>query len=140
MLFMEKGLKVIGMVVGIVIVLSFIFFMVEEKDTNVNNKVITIQLETAFTINESSKKFTLNQEEIYKIFNIIDNLTYTNETCDGLPKYYIKYNTDNEKEFLTYGIEQYDNGYHITFSGKGEARLSENQNEELRKIINKYFN
>lgn len=140
MLFMEKGLKIIGMVVGIVIILVFIFFMVKEKETNVNNNGITIQLETAFTINDSSKKYTLNQEETYQILNIIDNLTYTKETCDGLPKYYIKYDTDNEKGVLTYGIEEFRNGYHITFFDKGEAVLSENQNEELRKIINKYFN
>lgn len=137
---MNKGLKVIGIVVGIVIVLSFIFFMVEEKETNVNNKVTTIQLETAFTINESSKKYTLNQEDTNIIVDIINNLTYTKETCDGLPKYYIKYNIGNKKEIVTYGIEEYNNGYHITFSGKGEAQLSEFQNEELRKIINKYFN
>ena len=137
---MKKGLKFIGIVAGIVIVFSFILCMVEEKETNVNNKVTTIQLENAFTIDESLKKYTLNQEEIYQIFNIIDNLIYTKETCDGLPKYYIKYNIDNKKENLIYGIEEYDNGYHITFLDKGEARLSEVQNKELRKIINKYFN
>ena len=38
---------------------------------------------------------------------------------------------------MTYGIEEYDSGYHIKLSGKGEAQLSETQKEELRKIIDK---
>ena len=112
-----------------------------EYESNINNKVTTIDIETAFENNENRKKVeTLNQEEIYEIFNIIDNLKFTKETCDGLPSYYIKYNSENQDGFVIYGVEVYDNEFHITSSEKGEAILSVSQKEQLENIINQNFN
>lgn len=108
------------------------------QENNINNKVTTIDIQTTGLSSETSiKKYTLNQEEIYEIFNIIDNLTFSNETCDGLPTYYIKYNSEEEDGFVTYGIEIFDDEYHITSAGNGEAILSNEQKEQLDEIIDK---
>ena len=112
-----------------------------EYDGNINNQVTTIDIETAFKDNEQGKRtYTLNQEEIYKIFEIIHNANFTKETCDGLPSYYIKYNSENEEGFVSYGLEVYSNEYHITSKGKGEAILSDSQKQQLENIINQNFN
>ena len=112
-----------------------------KKISDINNKVTTIDIETAFENNENGKKAeTLNQEEIYEIFNIIDNLKFTKETCDGLPSYYIKYNSENQDGFVIYGVEVYDNEFHITSSEKGEAILTADQKEQLENIIKNNFN
>ena len=42
--------------------------------------------------------------------------------------------------FLTYGIEKFENEYHITSDEKGEAILSNEQQKQLDKIINKMYN
>lgn len=108
------------------------------QENNINNKVTTIDIQTTSLSSETSiKKYTLNQEEIYEIFNIIDNLTFSNETCDGLPTYYIKYNSEEEDGFVTYGIEIFYDEYHITSAGNGEAILSNEQKEQLDEIIDK---
>ena len=110
----------------------------QEKDNNINNKVTTIDIETAFDFDEDTKKiYTLNQEEIYVIFNIMHNITFKEETCDGLPSYYIKYNSNSEKAFITYGVEIYENEYHIT-SDKGEAILSSEQMKQFDEILDNH--
>lgn len=112
-----------------------------EYEGNIHNKVTTIDIETAFENNENGKKVeTLNQEEIYEIFNIIDNLKFTKETCDGLPSYYIKYNSENQDGFVIYGVEAYDNEFYITSNEKGEAILTADQKEQLENIIKNNFN
>lgn len=108
------------------------------QESNINNKVTTIDIQTTGLSSETSiKKYTLNQEEIYEIFNIIDNLTFSNEACDGLPTYYIKYNSEEEDSFVTYGIEIFDDEYHVTSASNGEAILSNEQKEQLDEIIDK---
>ena len=108
------------------------------QENNINNKVTTIDIQTTGLSSETSiKKYTLNQEEIYEIFNIIDNLTFSNETCDGLPTYYIKYNSEEEDGFVIYGIEIFDDEYHVTSASNGEAILSNEQKEQLDEIIDK---
>lgn len=103
--------------------------------------VTSIDIESSFVINENSKKvYTLNQEEMYEVLDIINNVNFVKETCDGLPNYYIRFNSENEKGFVSYGVEIYDNEYHITSNDKGEAILFNNKKEQLEQIINKYFN
>ena len=113
----------------------------EDKENNINNKVTTIDIqETGLSSVTPPIKYTLNQEEIYTIFSIIDNLTFSKETCDGIPTYFIKYNSKEKEGFLTYGIEKFENEYHITSDEKGEAILSNEQQKQLDKIINKMYN
>ena len=91
---------------------------------------------------ETLKKVTLNKEEMYSIFNILENITFSSETCDGLADYFIKINTQEKENAYTYGLEMYNSGYHITtvINGKSnEAILSSTQRNEIDKIINKYF-
>lgn len=111
-----------------------------DTENNENNKVTTIDIETTgLSSAKPIEKYTLNQEEIYVIFSIIDNLTFSKETCDGLPTYYINYNSEEKENFVTYGIEIFENEYHITSNGKGEAILSGEQKEKLNKIIEKLY-
>lgn len=113
----------------------------EKTENEINNKVTTISIqETGLSSVTPAKEYTLNQEEIYTIFSIIDNLTFSNETCDGLPTYFISYNSQEKEGFMTYGIEIFDSAYHITLDGKGEAILSTEQKEKLNEIIEKLHN
>lgn len=110
----------------------------ENKYNEINNKVTTISIEeTGLSSVAPAKEYTLNQEEIYTIFSIIDNLTFSNETCDGIPTYFIRYNSQEKEGFITYGIEIFENSYHITSTESGEAVLSNEQKEQLDKIIEK---
>ena len=36
-------------------------------------------------------------------------MTFSKETCDGIPTYFIKYNSKEKEGFLTYGIEKFNN-------------------------------
>ena len=114
-----------------------------EKQVNdeINNRVTTIDIQTTgLSSTTPMKKYTLNQEEIYIVFNIIDNLTFIKETCDGIPTYFIRYNSEEKENFISYGIEVLDNKYHITSNEKGEAILSGEQTKELNEIIKKLDN
>ena len=49
----------------------------EKKENNINNKVTTIDIqETGLSSVAPAKKYTLNQEEIYVIFNILGLCKY----------------------------------------------------------------
>lgn len=111
------------------------------KENEVNNKVTTIDIqETGLSSKAPPIKYTLNQEEIYTIFSIIDNLTFSKENCDGMVTYFIKYNSEEQEGFITYGIEKFENEYHITSPEKGEAILSNEHQKQLDKIISKMYN
>lgn len=113
----------------------------ENKDNEINNKVTTISIqETGLSSVAPAKEYILNQEEIYTIFSIIDNLTFSSETCDGLPTYFIRYNSQEKEGFITYGIEIFESEYHITSNSKGEAILSTEQKEKIDEIIKKIDN
>lgn len=108
------------------------------KENEMNNKVTTIDIQTTGLSSAIPlKKYTLNQEEIYTIFSIIDNLTFSKETCDGLPTYFIIYNSEEKENFISYGIETFEKEYHITSNDRGEAILSNEQKEKLDEIIKK---
>lgn len=72
-------------------------------------------------------------DEIKNILNILDNLEYKHETCDGLATYNISYNN------LTYGLEIYDKEYHIRAGEKGEAVLSEEDKNYFKFLLEHYF-
>lgn len=113
----------------------------ENKDNEINNKVTTISIQkTGLSSVAPAKEYILNQEEIYTIFSIIDNLTFSNETCDGLATYFIRYNSQEKEGFITYGIETFESEYHIISNGKGEAILSTKQKEKIDEIIKKIDN
>lgn len=113
----------------------------ENKDSEINDKVTTISIkETGLSSVAPAKEYILNQEEIYTIFSIIDNITFSNENCDGLPTYFIRYNSQEKEGFITYGIEIFEGEYHITSNSKGEAILSTEQKEKIDEIIKKIDN
>lgn len=104
------------------------------------NEVTTIDIEKGLILEgESQNKITLNQEEIYDMFEIINSLNFTKETCDGIPNYCIKINSREKENYKNYGIEVYSNAYHITSVQKGEAIVPKEQAEKLSKILNKYY-
>ena len=73
------------------------------------------------------------------MFEILENAEFKEETCDGLPNYYIKVNSQERENYKTFGLEMYNDEAHITFKGKGEAILSEEQTNRIKTIIDKYF-
>ena len=60
---------------------------------NTSNEDITITIEK-FGLSDvnNTKTCTLNQAEANVIINIINNASFTSETCDGLMSFSIKYN------------------------------------------------
>lgn len=113
--------------------------VINKREVN-PNLVTTIDIQnTGLSSVTPIKKCTLNQEEIYVMFEIINNLTFTKETCDGIADYYIKLNTDAKENYQSYGIEVYSNQYHIVSRDKGEAILTQEQTGKMKEIINKYY-
>ena len=122
---------------------------IEEYNNNlnleniINNEGITITIEkNGLSDVNNIKTCTLNQAEANEINNIINNATFSSETCDGLMSYSIKYNYEDESKNKSYGIEDYDDEYHILSSNNMqtvEAIISGKEKEQLDNIINKYF-
>ena len=158
---MKKCIKIILIIIAIIIILGVILFIVdynrvnnnqnftdetEEYNNNLNtenNEGITITIEKISLSDENNTKTcTLNQEEANLIFNIINNSTFTSETCDGLMSYSIKYNYEDESKNKSYGIEDYDDKYHILSSNNiqtVEDIITGKEKEQLDNIINQYF-
>ena len=135
-----KPMKVIPIIILILAMLILILtiFNTRKKEKDILNvDGITVSIETSsFEINTENKKIVIeDKNEIRQIIQIINNLEFSEETCDGLDSYELIIN-GNEK----YGIETYNN-YHITSSKlKGEAKLTNEQTNILKQIIDKYFN
>ncbi len=122
---------------------------IEEYNNNLNtenntrNDDITITIEK-FDLSDvnNTKTCTLNQAETNVIINIINNASFTSETCDGLASYSIKYNCKDESKKKSYGIEDYGDKYHILSSNNiqtVEAIITGKEKDQLDNIINKYF-
>lgn len=110
---------------------------------NTSNEDITITIEK-FGLSDvnNTKTCTLNQAEANVIINIINNASFTSETCDGLMSFSIKYNYEDESKNKSYGIEEYDDEYHILSSNNiqtVEAIITGKEKEQLDNIFNKYF-
>ena len=158
---MKKCIKIILIIIAIIIILGVILFIVdynrvnnnqnftdetEEYNNNLNienNEGITITIEIiGLSDVNNTKTYTLNQAEANEINNIINNAIFSSETCDGLMSYSIKYNYEDESKNKSYGIEDYDDEYHILSSNNiqtVEAIISGKEKEQLDNIINKYF-
>ena len=159
-LFATAG-KTISIILGIIILLGSLFMVGRPKENNnanvfeqqeayINeknkedvpnqNKVTTIDIEKSFLIDgEERQSYTLNQEEIYVVMNIIQDLYFTDETCDGIPDYAIKINTQDTESLNMFSVEIYDKEVHLLKDSE-EAVLTEEQSSELKTIIEKYFN
>lgn len=138
---MKKYLNIILVVLVILIIIFLVFNnkMLKQEKNDIKNEVTSINIEKSFELNNNTlNNYTLNQEDIYIILNVIDNLQFTAETCDGIPSYYIKFNSEEKESFLIYGLEIYENEYHITNSNKGEAILNQEQKGQIDNILNKY--
>ncbi len=100
----------------------------EEK--NISSIVIS---EVGYSSARPAKSYTLNQDEMYTLANLIDSLSFSkpNETCDGLSNYVIKYNNGD----TTYGIETYEDATHIVRNGGGEAVLNDEQREQVNELL-----
>ena len=100
----------------------------EEK--NISSIVIS---EVGYSSARPAKSYTLNQDEMYMLANLIDSLSFSkpNETCDGLSNYVIKYNNGD----TTYGIETYEDATHIVRNGGGEAVLNDEQREQVNELL-----
>ena len=154
---MKKVIKIILIIIAIIIILGVIFLVVDynkvknkneiENNINFENKtsnediIITIQKFGLSDVN-NAKICTLNQAEANEIINIINNASFTSETCDGFMSYSIKYNYKDESKNKSYGIEDYGDKYHILSSNNVqtvEAIITGKEKEQLDNIIDKYF-
>lgn len=115
----NKLFIVLGVI--ILILLSFMAGLLIEQKTNSqinkNNNSIPLQIEIQEVIGAKAeteiKKYTLTQEEIYMFFNIINNLTFSNATCDGLASHVISYSSNGKSKLVTYYLETHNLTYHI---------------------------
>lgn len=113
-------------------------FAVSKNDYYIGSKEIYVEfvignLITIESIDEENKKIILNTIESEKLANMLKNLDYQKETCDGISSYNITY--DN----IIYGLEVFNSAYHITLAGKGESVLAKKNKEFFDILIKKYF-
>ena len=123
-------LIVVGFVVGL---------LVGQK--NIQNSIpLQIEIKELVASNTETeiKKYTLTQEEIYIFFDIINNLTFSDITCDGLTTHVISCSSNGKRKLSTYSLEAFNTTYHIK-DGGGEAILSDSQRAQLEKIVNKLY-
>lgn len=135
---MKKSLYMITILMIVALILTIVFFYNKHNKDNMandlNEKEISIRT-SDFNIGAEKEKIVINDAtEIKNIENIIHNLDFSKETCDGLSYYILTINNNEE-----YGIEIYPNVYHITDKSNGEARLTEEQTNIIKEVISKYF-
>ena len=130
-------LIVIGFIIGLLVGQKNI----QETNTNYNSIPLQIEIKelVASDTETEIKKYTLTQEEIYIFFDIINNLTFSDLTCDVMPTHIISCTSAGKRELLSYSLEAFDTTYHIQ-DGGGEAILSDSQKVQLEKIVNKLYN
>lgn len=103
------------------------------------NNISSIEIkETGLSSERPAKSYTLNQDEMYALAKLIDSLTFSEETCDGMIDYFIV--CTDEQELKSYGIELYSDVTHITSAGAGEAVLNDEQREQVNEILKKVDN
>ena len=114
---------------------------IEQYDKIRNEKIEKIQSSKVSTIEIKNLSTTCNLDidEMYQILTIVEKANFIPKTCKNKIQYYINYNSEVENQRRKYGIETCGTGYHITSDDGTEAILSTIQNEQLDKIINKYF-
>lgn len=114
---------------------------IEQYDKIRNEKIEKIQSSKVSTIEIKNLSTTCNLDidEMYQILIIVEKANFIPKTCKNKIQYYINYNSEKENQSRKYGIETCGTGYHITSDDGTEAILSTIQNEQLDKIINKYF-
>lgn len=118
-----------------------LYIGVPSMDTSVldrNDAKLTITMGNVW--GEEKKTVTLDEEDTSILYQIIQFLEFKKETCDGLSNYYISLNSEIENNLEQYGLETYESSYHITAKNQGEAILSNDQRDIVKKIISKYFN
>ena len=160
---MKKIVKIIEVIIGIIILLGIIFFAIdynraknneqpmfcvqidndeikkyneefEKKQYLEEKNISSIEIkETGLSSEKPAKSYTLNQDEMYELAKLIDSLTFSEETCDGMSDYFIV--CTDEQELKSYGIELYSDTTHITSAGAGEAVLNDEQREQVNELL-----
>ena len=135
----NKLFIILGIIV--LIVVGFIVGLLVGQKNIQNSIPLQIEIKELVASNTETeiKKYTLTQEEIYIFFDIINNLTFSDITCDGLTTHVISCSSNGKRKLLTYSLEAFNTTYHIK-DGGGEAILSDSQRAQLEKIVNKLYN
>ena len=106
----------------------------EKKQYLEEKNISSIEIkETGLSSEKPAKSYTLNQDEMYELAKLIDSLTFSEETCDGMSDYFIV--CTDEQELKSYGIELYSDTTHITSAGAGEAVLNDEQREQVNELL-----
>ena len=134
----NKLFIILGIIV--LIVVGFIVGLLVGQKNIQNSIPLQIEIKELVASNTETeiKKYTLNKEEIYVFFDIINNLTFSDITCDGLTTHVISCSSNGKRKLLTYSLEAFNTTYHIK-DGGGEAILSDSQKAQLEKIVNKLY-
>ena len=134
----NKLFIILGIIV--LIVVGFIVGLLVGQKNIQNSIPLQIEIKELVASNTETeiKKYTLTQEEIYIFFDIINNLTFSDITCDGIPTHIISCSSAGKRELLNYSLEAFGTTYHIQ-DGGGEAILSDSQKAQLEKIVNKLY-
>lgn len=134
----NKLFIILGIIV--LIVVGFIVGLLVGQKNIQNSIPLQIEIKELVASNTETeiKKYTLTQEEIYIFFDIINNLTFSDITCDGLTTHVISCSSNGKRKLLTYSLEAFNTTYHIK-DGGGEAILSDSQRAQLEKIVNKLY-
>lgn len=134
----NKLFIILGVIV--LIVIAFIIGLLIGQKNIQNSIPLQIEIKELVASNAETeiKKYTLTQEEIYVFFDIINNLTFSDVTCDGIPTHIISCSSAGKRELLNYSLEAFGTTYHIQ-DGGGEAILSDSQKAQLEKIVNKLY-
>lgn len=134
----NKLFIILGIIV--LIVVGFIVGLLVGQKNIQNSIPLQIEIKELVASNTETeiKKYTLTQEEIYIFFDIINNLTFSDVTCDGIPTHIISCSSAGKRELLNYSLEAFGTTYHIQDYG-GEAILSDSQKAQLEKIVNKLY-
>ena len=112
----KKFFIVLGIIV--IVAISFILgFFVGKR--NVLKTELPLQIEIRGINSEltgiGQKNYTLSQDEIYILLDIITNLNIITGSCDGLPSYIISFNSNDKKDIITLSLEKFNTDYHINF-------------------------
>ena len=134
----NKLFIILGIIV--LIVVGFIVGLLVGQKNIQNSIPLQIEIKELVASNTETeiKKYTLTQEEIYIFFDIINNLTFSDITCDGIPTHIISCSSAGKRELLNYSLEAFGTTYHIQ-DGGGEAILSDSQKAQLEKIVDKLY-
>ena len=134
-----KKITIICLIIFIIILLATVTILLSIQN-NVEKEAPNIEIEIENW--NKQEKIKLNEGEMDIILGIINNLRVSENEWDSLENYHITIKDLQHGDIKKYGFSFYlgsENNY-ITAQGVNIGILSSEQNEQISKIMTKYFN